>query len=78
MVWGSRMLQSLILFDTLQFCLMFYLLLVEREKKKKKNGQGAFFPQWDIPSWLCCVGFSQLLGAITSCFKSQSLNFMCT
>jgi hypothetical protein len=42
-------------------------LLVERKRKKKKwNGQGAFFPGPDMLCWLCCMEFSQLLGAINS------------
>jgi hypothetical protein len=36
----------------------------KREKKKKKEWQGAFSPGLDTPSWLCCRGFFQLLGAI--------------
>jgi hypothetical protein len=45
-------------------------------KKRKRNGQGAFFPGWDMPCWLCHVVLFQLLGAIKSCFKGQSLNFI--
>jgi hypothetical protein len=52
--------QSLILIDAL-------LVLVGRKKertKKDKRPGGFFFPGADIPGWLCCVGFSWLLGAI--------------
>jgi hypothetical protein len=61
-------------FDS-DWCSIFCLL---REKNKKKKQPGFFFPGRDTLCWLCCVGFSQLLGAIKSCFKGQSLNFMCT
>jgi hypothetical protein len=54
---------------------MLYLLLLRR--KKERNGQGAFFPGWNTPCWLCWAGFSLLLVAIKSCFKGQSLIFMC-
>jgi hypothetical protein len=46
---------------------MLYLLLVEREKKEKKERNkerkrkkwpiGLFSPGWDMPCWLCHVGF---------------------
>jgi hypothetical protein len=37
------------------------LLLLGKKKKKAKG----IFGQ-DTPCWLCCMGFSQLLGAIKS------------
>jgi hypothetical protein len=73
MVYGSRMLQSLILIDALSSAC--------REKKREREIAGRLFSQcWrpDTHCWLCCVGFLQLLGAIKGWFKGQSLNFICT
>jgi hypothetical protein len=40
---------------------------------------GGFFPlRADMPIGCAMLRFSWLLGAIKSCFKGQSLNFMCT
>jgi hypothetical protein len=50
-------------------------------KKKKKEGEmaGGFSSQGRYTLAGCALqGFSRLLGAIKSCFKGQSLNFMCT
>jgi hypothetical protein len=56
----------------------FRRLGVERKEKNKKREKQprAFFPRADTPCW--SLGFFQLLGANKSCFKGQSLNFMCT
>jgi hypothetical protein len=48
---------------------MLCLLLVGRRKgKKKKREKWPGFFSWGwwpgMPYWLCCMGFSQLLGAI--------------
>jgi hypothetical protein len=50
------MLQNLILINSLSSAFW--------KKKKKENGPRGFFPGQDTPSWLSCVGFLQLLGAI--------------
>jgi hypothetical protein len=43
---------------------MLYFLLIERTTKTKTGiCQGAFIAGWDTTFWLCCVGFSQFLGA---------------
>jgi hypothetical protein len=47
-------------------------------EEKKRNSQEAFVPGLDMPFWLCCMGFLQLLGAINGFFKGQSLTFICT
>jgi hypothetical protein len=54
---------------------MLYLLLIGKERKREKerkgrNYQGAFFfPRETHPIGCAVPGFSQLLGAIKSCFK---------
>jgi hypothetical protein len=37
-----------------------------------------FFPGQTHPAGCAAPGFSNLLGTSKSCFKDQSLNFMCT
>jgi hypothetical protein len=56
------MLQSLILIDVLSSA--FWEKKRMREKKKRNNW-GLFSPGPDMPCWLCYIGFSQLLSAIT-------------
>jgi hypothetical protein len=55
--------QSLILIDALSSACWEKRKKKEREKKKT-NGWGAFSPGLDMPCWLWCMGFSQLLGTI--------------
>jgi hypothetical protein len=46
---------------------MLCFLLVGRkreEKKERETARGLFFPGPDMPFWLCCMGFSQLLVTI--------------
>jgi hypothetical protein len=50
--------QSLILIDALSSACW--------EEKKKRDSQEAFFLGWDMPCWLCHVGFLWLLEAIKS------------
>jgi hypothetical protein len=69
--------QSLILIDALSSA-YWEKFKKKKERKEKRNGQGALFPGPDMPGWLCCVRFLQLLGAIKVSFKGQSLNFICT
>jgi hypothetical protein len=57
---------------------MLYLLLVKREKKKIKEMARGLFSQVRTCLAGCAAGFSQLLGAIKSCFKCKSWNFMST
>jgi hypothetical protein len=54
------MLQSLILIDTL------FSACWEKNLKKRETARGlfSFFPGWDMPCWVSCMGFSWLLGAI--------------
>jgi hypothetical protein len=70
------MLQSSVLIDAV-FCL---LREGKKEKKKKRDriGQGFFSPGQICFAGYAVLGFSSLLGAIKSCFKGQSLNFICT
>jgi hypothetical protein len=61
-----------------------YLLIFENRKEKKKKGKekdkwpGSFFPGWLCTSGYATLGFLWLLGAIKSCLKGQSLDFMYT
>jgi hypothetical protein len=58
---------------------MLYLLVIERRKKKRgETVTGFFSPGQTCPVGCAVLGFSQLLGAIKSCFMGQSLYFMCT
>jgi hypothetical protein len=61
---------------------MLCLLLISRKAKQKRKGEkvrGHFSnPQQTLPAGYAALGFSMLIGAIKSCFKGQSLNFMCT
>jgi hypothetical protein len=60
------------------FWLMFYLLLMEREKKGGVKWPGGFFPRADTPSWLCHCRVFLAVSKIKGCFKGQSLNFVYT
>jgi hypothetical protein len=63
--------QGLILFGA------YFLLFVKKKKERKgRNSQEAFFLGHTHPIDCAAPGFSLLLGAIKSCFKCQSLNFM--
>jgi hypothetical protein len=60
---------------------MICLLLFEKIRKEREREirPWDFFSPGKIHSIGCAKPrFSQQLGAIKSCFKSQSLNFMCT
>jgi hypothetical protein len=54
--------------------------LKEKEKKKKGETAQGFFPRagQTHPAGYAALGFFWVLGAIKSCFKGQSLNFMST
>jgi hypothetical protein len=54
---GSRILQSLILFDALSSAFW-------EKKRESEMAGGGQFPGLDTHCWLCCVGFLWLLGAI--------------
>jgi hypothetical protein len=63
---------------------MLYLLFEKKKEEKKKNYRKrrerwprGFFPGQTSPIGCAMLGFSWLVGAIKSCFKGQSLNFMC-
>jgi hypothetical protein len=59
---------------------MFYLLLIKRKIKKEEEEKqpGDSFPKTDMPRLQCHAMIFWLLGGIESCFKGQSLNFVCT
>jgi hypothetical protein len=71
---------------------MLYILLFEKKKERKREREregkegrkreekwpGPFCLGQTHPIDCAMPGFSQLLGAIKSCFKGQLLNFMCT
>jgi hypothetical protein len=59
------------------FWLTLCLLFLGR-KKERETAKGTLFPGLDTTCWLCCAGFSQLLGANKGWLKGQSLNFICT
>jgi hypothetical protein len=63
------MLQGLVL-RSLMLCLLLFAI-------KKGEMIRGLFPQQTHPSGCDVLGFPWLLGAIESCFKGQSLNFMC-
>jgi hypothetical protein len=68
-------------YHRVQFSSILSLLLFARKgKKQKREKWPETFPKADAPQWLChpMPGLPQLLGAIKSCFKGQSLGFMCT
>jgi hypothetical protein len=47
-------------FDS-DWCSVFCLLGGKKEKKKReRNSQGAFFPEWDMPCWLCYIYLSSV------------------
>jgi hypothetical protein len=64
--------QCSILFDDLSSAFK------KKRKEKGKTVRDPFFPGQKLTSGSATPRFFWLLGAIESCFKGQSLNFMCT
>jgi hypothetical protein len=55
---------------------MLCLLVIEtRKRKKKKKRPGSFFSEQTHPAGCVVLGFSEMFGAIKSCFKGSVLEF---
>jgi hypothetical protein len=54
--------QSLILIDGLSS--VCWKIRKKKREREREIGQEVFFPELDMPYWLCHPGFSQVLGAV--------------
>jgi hypothetical protein len=66
MLWHKEAFHRLGVQDVAQFnsdCCSVFCLFGEKNRKEK-GPEGFFFPGPDTPCWLCCMGFSWLLGGI--------------
>jgi hypothetical protein len=76
---GVQDITDLILTDTLSSAYWEKKKKKNKETKKTENLPGGFFLSGQTcPAGSAALGYSRLLGAIKSCFKDQSLNFMWT